>query len=202
MQFWNNLLEGVDGAWSGGIAHSIMILALVIAFGKVLGKTKVAGVSLGVTWVLFAGIVFSHFGMTLDGNLLHFMKEFGLILFVYSIGLQVGPGFFSTFRSGGLGLNGLAIFICLCGAGTTIALHYLTGVPVTTMTGIMSGAVTNTPGLGAAQQAYSDTFGTGAPDIALGYAVAYPLGVVGAILSFILIKTLFYRKPLGVSPAQ
>lgn len=194
MQFWNNLFEGVSGAWSGDIAHSIIILALVIALGKILGRSKIFGISLGVTWVLFVGILFSHFGMTLDGNLLHFMKEFGLILFVYSIGLQVGPGFFSSFRSGGLKLNLLAVFICLAGAGTAIAIHCLTKTPVTTITGVMSGAVTNTPGLGAAQAAFADSFGKGAPDIALGYAVAYPLGVIGAILTFILIKSTMYRN--------
>ncbi len=194
MEFWNNLFEGVSDAWSGGIAHSIIILALVIALGKMLGKSKVGGISLGVTWVLFVGILFSHFGMTLDSNLLHFMKEFGLILFVYSIGLQVGPGFFSIFRSGGLKLNLLAIFICLCGAATAIAIHFLADIPMTTITGIMSGAVTNTPGLGAAQTAYADSFGSNAPDIALGYAVAYPLGVIGAIASFLIIKQCFYRK--------
>lgn len=194
MEFWNNLFEGVSDAWSGGIAHSIIILALVIALGKMLGKSKAGGISLGVTWVLFVGILFSHFGMTLDSNLLHFMKEFGLILFVYSIGLQVGPGFFSIFRSGGLKLNLLAIFICLCGAATAIAIHFLADIPMTTITGIMSGAVTNTPGLGAAQTAYADSFGSNAPDIALGYAVAYPLGVIGAIASFLVIKQCFYRN--------
>ncbi|MCQ2141297.1 MAG: transporter [Bacteroidales bacterium] len=200
MTFWNNLFEGVSGAWSGGIAHSIIILAFVIALGKLLGKSKVAGISLGVTWVLFVGILFSHFGMSLDGELLHFMKEFGLILFVYSIGLQVGPGFFSSFKSGGLKLNLLAVFICLSGAGCAIALHYMTGTPVTTITGIMSGAVTNTPGLGAAQAAYADSFGTNAPDISLGYAVAYPLGVIGAILTFIIIKQCLYRHGM-LAPA-
>jgi Predicted permease len=204
MNFWNTLLEGAQGAWSGGVAHSMIILALVIAIGKLLGKYKVAGISLGVTWVLFVGILFSHFGMTLDGNLLHFMKEFGLILFVYSIGLQVGPGFFSSFKAGGLSLNFLAIFICLAGAGTAIAIHFITGTPITTMTGIMSGAVTNTPGLGAAQAAYADSFGTGAPDIALGYAVAYPLGVVGAIFTFILLKKVFFRTaaPVAAKPVN
>lgn len=198
MQFWNSLFDGTQ-AWSGGVAHSILVLALVIALGKILGKGKIAGVSLGVTWVLFVGIVFSHFGMTLDGDLLHFMKEFGLILFVYSIGLQVGPGFFSSFKAGGLKLNFLAVLVCFFGAACTMVLHFMTGTPVTTMTGIMSGAVTNTPGLGAAQTAYSDMFGQNAPDIALGYAVAYPLGVVGAILSFIFIKQLFYRKGTVIS---
>lgn len=202
MQFISSLFDGTN-AWSGGVAHSILILALVIAIGKTLGKYKVKGISLGVTWVLFVGILFSHFGMTLDADLLHFMKEFGLILFVYSIGLQVGPGFFSSFKAGGVKLNLLATLVCLSGALSAILLHFLTGTDVTTMTGIMSGAVTNTPGLGAAQAAYSDMFGANSPDIALGYAVAYPLGVVGAILSFILIKNIFYRKGMVISrPVQ
>lgn len=195
VEFFSSIFEGT-GAWSGGIAHSIIILALVIALGKVLGKIKVAGISFGVTWVLFVGIVFSHFGMSLDPNLIQFLKEFGLILFVYSIGLQVGPGFFASLKSGGLGLNMLAFIAILLGVGITLALHYITGTPITTMTGIMSGAVTNTPGLGAAQQAYSDTFGVSEPDIALGYAVAYPLGVIGCILSFVVLKAFFYRKPV------
>lgn len=198
MNFIDSMFEGTS-AWSGGIAHSILILALVIALGKVLGRFKIKGISLGVTWVLFVGILFSHFHMTLDANLLHFLKEFGLILFVYSIGLQVGPGFFHSFRAGGVKLNLLAVLVCVLGALTAIILHYCTGTPITTMTGIMSGAVTNTPGLGAAQAAYSDAFGMSSPDIALGYAVAYPLGVVGAILSFVLIKNLFYRKGMVIS---
>ena len=99
MNFLNTLFNGTEGVWSGGIAHSIIILALVIALGKIMGKIKVAGISFGVTWILFIGIAFSHFGMTLDPNLLQFLKEFGLILFVYSIGLQVGPGFFASLKS-------------------------------------------------------------------------------------------------------
>ena len=198
MNFLNTLFNGTEGVWSGGIAHSIIILALVIALGKIMGKIKIAGISFGVTWILFIGIAFSHFGMTLDPNLLQFLKEFGLILFVYSIGLQVGPGFFSSLKSGGIGLNMLAFLVVILGVGITIALHFITGQPITTMTGIMSGAVTNTPGLGAAQQAYSDIYHTGAPDIALGYAVAYPLGVIGCILSFVVLKACFYKKPLPV----
>ena len=198
MNFLNTLFNGTEGIWSGGIAHSIIILALVIALGKIMGKIKIAGISFGVTWILFIGIAFSHFGMTLDPNLLQFLKEFGLILFVYSIGLQVGPGFFSSLKSGGVGLNLLAFLVVLLGVGITIALHFITGQPITTMTGIMSGAVTNTPGLGAAQQAYSDIYHTGAPEIALGYAVAYPLGVIGCILSFVVLRACFYRKPLPV----
>ena len=198
MQFWNTLFDGTQ-AWSGGVAHSILVLALVIALGKTLGRWKISGVSLGVTWVLFVGILFSHFNMTLNENLLHFMKEFGLILFVYSIGLQVGPGFFSSFKAGGLKLNILAFTVCILGAGTAIVLNMLTRTGITTMTGIMSGAVTNTPGLGAAQTAFTDMCGKNAPEIALGYAVAYPLGVVGAIVSFILIKQLLYRKGTVIS---
>ena len=198
MNFLNTLFNGTEGVWSGGIAHSIIILALVIALGKIMGKIKVAGISFGVTWILFIGIAFSHFGMTLDPNLLQFLKEFGLILFVYSIGLQVGPGFFASLKSGGIGLNLLAFLVVLLGVGITVALHFITGESITTMTGIMSGAVTNTPGLGAAQQAYSDIYHTGAPDIALGYAVAYPLGVIGCILSFVVLKGCFYGKALPV----
>ena len=180
MELLKNLFEGV--------AHSVLILSLVIAFGIMLAKIKVAGVSLGITWILFVGIVFGHFDMTLNEHLLHFMKEFGLILFVYSIGLQVGPGFFSAFKKGGLTLNLLAMLVVFLGVVITIILHFVTGTPITTMVGILSGAVTNTPGLGAAQQANSDLNGIDAPEIALGYAVAYPLGVVGIILSLIALK--------------
>ena len=188
MELLKNLFEGYPDLWGGGVAHSVLILSLVIAFGIMLAKIKVAGVSLGITWILFVGIVFGHFDMTLNEHLLHFMKEFGLILFVYSIGLQVGPGFFSAFKKGGLTLNLLAMLVVFLGVVITIILHFVTGTPITTMVGILSGAVTNTPGLGAAQQANSDLNGIDAPEIALGYAVAYPLGVVGIILSLIALK--------------
>lgn len=188
MELLKNLFEGYPDLWGGGVAHSVLILSLVIAFGIMLAKIKVAGVSLGITWILFVGIVFGHFNMTLNEHLLHFMKEFGLILFVYSIGLQVGPGFFSAFKKGGLTLNLLAMLVVFLGVTITIILHFVTGTPITTMVGILSGAVTNTPGLGAAQQANSDLNGIDAPEIALGYAVAYPLGVVGIILSLIALK--------------
>lgn len=188
MELLKNLFEGYPDLWGGGVAHSVLILSLVIAFGIMLAKIKVAGVSLGITWILFVGIVFGHFNMTLNEHLLHFMKEFGLILFVYSIGLQVGPGFFSAFKKGGLTLNLLAMLVVFLGVVITIILHFVTGTPITTMVGILSGAVTNTPGLGAAQQANSDLNGIDASEIALGYAVAYPLGVVGIILSLIALK--------------
>ncbi|ERI88581.1 TrkA protein [Bacteroides pyogenes F0041] len=190
MEVLRHLFEGYPNLWGGGVAHSVLILSLVIAFGIMLGKIKVWGVSLGATWILFVGILFGHLNMNLDEHLLHFMKEFGLILFVYSIGLQVGPGFFSAFKKGGLTLNLLAIIVVVLGVGITVALHLITGLPITTMVGILSGAVTNTPGLGAAQQAYSDLSGIDAPEIALGYAVSYPLGVVGIILSLIALKYL------------
>lgn len=174
-----------------GVAHTVLLFAFVIAGGIALGKIKIFGISLGITFVLFLGIVVGHFGMRVNHEVLHFMKEFGLILFVYSVGLQVGPGFFSSFKKGGITLNMLAMSIVLLGVTTTIIIHFATGIPMQTMVGILSGAVTNTPGLGAAQQTYYDI--TGSPDntIAMGYAVAYPLGVVGIISAIILMRFIF-----------
>ncbi|MBO5973003.1 MAG: putative transporter, partial [Alistipes sp.] len=151
------------------------------------------GVSLGMTWILFTGIAFGHFlpSGTVDHDTLHFIKEFGLILFVFFIGLQVGPGFFSSLKSGGLKLIGLASLVIFLGVGTAYAIHLITGEPLPTMVGVLSGAVTNTPGLGAAQQAYADS-GMADPEIAdsisLGYAVAYPLGVIGIIFTMIIMR--------------
>ena len=177
MELLRNLFEGYPNLWGGGVAHSVLILSLVIAFGIMLGKIKVAGISLGVTWILFVGIVFGHFDLN---------------LFVYSIGLQVGPGFFSAFKKGGFTLNVLAVLVVFISVLITVALHFITGIPITTMVGILSGAVTNTPGLGAAQQANSDLNGIDAPEIALGYAVAYPLGVIGCILALLALKYLLH----------
>ncbi len=185
-----------------GTGHSIMLLALVIAIGLLLGKIKIKGVSLGSTWILFVGILLSHFGFRADSSLLHFLKEFGLILFVFSIGLQVGPGFFHSFKSGGLKLNMLAVALVLAGVITTYVIHLVTGENLVTLTGVMSGAVTNTPGLGAAQQTYLDaTSGSFvnemtstseiASSLASGYAVAYPIGVLGVILVLMLTKSVF-----------
>ena len=171
-----------------GIAHTVLVLSLVIAVGVMLSKIKIAGISIGVTWILFVGILAGHLGMSVDHNTLHFIKEFGLILFVFSIGLQVGPGFFSSFKEGGLKMVGCAAAVVALGAIATYIIHIVTGTPMTTMVGVMSGAVTNTPGLGAAQQAYADATGINDETIALGYAVAYPLGVVGVILSLIAIR--------------
>ena len=180
-----------DLLWGEGIGHSILLLSFVIAAGIQLGKIKVFGVSLGITLVLFVGIILGHFGFTINHNVIHFFKEFGLILFVYSVGMQVGPGFFSSFKQGGITLNMLACGIVFLGVLTAVILHYATGIPMPTMVGILSGAVTNTPGLGAAQQAFTDMHGVSDNTIALGYAVAYPLGVIGIILSIILIKYIF-----------
>ena len=180
-----------DLLWGEGIGHSILLLSFVIAAGIQLGKIKVFGISLGITLVLFVGIILGHFGFTVNHNVIHFFKEFGLILFVYSVGMQVGPGFFSSFRQGGITLNMLACGIVFLGVATALVLHFVTGIPMPTMVGILSGAVTNTPGLGAAQQAYSDMYGVSDNTIALGYAVAYPLGVIGIILSIIFVRYVF-----------
>lgn len=174
-----------------GVAQSVVVLAAVISVGLILSKIKIANISFGITWILFAGIAFSHYGLGINSQMLHFVKEFGLILFVYSIGLQVGPGFFSSFKQGGIQLNILAIGVVFLGVLVTISIHFITGLPMPTMVGILSGAITNTPGLGAAQQTFLDINGTADPSIAMGYAVAYPLGVLGIISSLLLIKFFF-----------
>ena len=175
-----------------GVAHSVLLVALVIAAGLFLSRIKIAGISLGVTWILFAGIACGHFGMVLDPTTSHFVKEFGLILFIYSIGLQVGPGFFSSFRKGGVTYNMLATAIVLLGGVTAYAIHLITGENLFAMIGVLYGAVTNTPGLGAAQQTFSDMHeGVSNSLFAQGYAMAYPLGVVGIILCIVLIKKIF-----------
>lgn len=189
MDWFSNLFFGT------GIAHSIFVLSLAIAAGIFLGaKLKIKGITLGITWILFCAIACSHFGMTLDPLVESFAKDLGLILFVYSIGLQVGPGFFSSFGKGGLSLNMLAASIVVLGCLTTYIIHVVSGVDIATMTGVLFGAVTNTPGLGAAQQAFQDLTGVSNPDIASGYAMAYPLGVVGIIFSLLLIRWIFRVK--------
>ena len=189
MEWFSNLFFGT------GIAHSIFVLCIAIAAGIFLGsKLKIKGITLGITWILFCAIACSHFGMTLDPLVESFAKDLGLILFVYSIGLQVGPGFFSSFGKGGLSLNMLAMGIVFLGCLTAYIIHVVSGVDIATMTGVLFGAVTNTPGLGAAQQAYQDITGVSNPDIASGYAMAYPLGVVGIIFSLLLIRWIFGVK--------
>ncbi len=198
-QNYNGLIEKMDWFSSlflgTGIAHSIFVLALAIAVGIFLGaKLKFKGITLGITWILFCAIACSHFGMTLDPLVESFAKDLGLILFVYSIGLQVGPGFFSSFGKGGLNLNMLAAGIVLLGCVTAYVIHVLSGTDIATMTGVLFGAVTNTPGLGAAQQTYQDLTGVSNPDIASGYAMAYPLGVVGILFSMLLVRWVFRIK--------
>src|SRR3712207_9469594 len=124
MELIRNLFEGFPDLWGGGVAHSVMILALVISLGLALGKIKLFNISLGLTWVLFIGLVFGHFSFNLDEHLLHFLKEFGLILFVYSIGLQVGPSFFASFRKGGLSLNMLVFTVVMISVGMAVVLHF------------------------------------------------------------------------------
>ena len=174
-----------------GIATAVIVLALTIAIGLLLNRIKFGSVSLGVTWVLFAGIVLSHFGLTINPEICHFIKEFGLILFVYSIGIQVGPSFISSLRDGGIKLNMLAVLIIAIGCVICYSLHVITDTPLTTMVGVLSGAVTNTPGLGAAQSVVDEAQ---ASTMATAYAVAYPLGVVGIILSMLIIRAIFRIK--------
>lgn len=195
MELLRNLFEGSPAYWGGGVSHSLFILAIVITLGLALGRIKVKGVSLGLMWVLIVGIIFGYFNLNLNVELLHFMREFGLVLFVYAIGLQVGPGFFSSFKKGGLQLNMLVLITIFISLLVTIAIHYATGTPITAMAGILAGAVTNTPGMGAAQQSYFAIKGVEAPDIATGYAIAYPVGVLGVILAFILLRYILRIKP-------
>lgn len=173
------------------ITQSLLWLTIVMTIGLWLGeKAKIRQFSLGVTWVLFVGIGLASLGVKIDHSVAQFAKDFGLILFVYSIGLQVGPSF-SPFKRGGLQLNMLAAAVVLLGCVCTIVLHYITGIDMSTLAGVMSGATTSTPSLAAAQQAYFDITGTSNPDIATGYAVAYPLSIVGVILAFELIRRCF-----------
>ena len=170
------------------VTQSIVLLTMVVFLGLWAGEhLRIKKFSFGVTWILFIGIAISSFGVTIDENVSSFAKNLGLILFIYSIGLQVGPSF-SPFDKSGLRLNLLALAIVILGCITTIVLHFLTGIDMSTMAGIMSGAVMNTPSLGAVQQTASDLLGTVSPNIAMGYALAYPLSIVGLILSFEIIR--------------
>jgi len=176
------------------IAQSVVIYGLVIAAGIWLGRIKIAGISLGITWVLFAGLLLSYLGVEIDMGTEHFIKEFGLILFVYSIGLQVGPGFWASLKKNALTNNLLALGIVVTGVLLTIILYSLSGNSMSVMAGVMSGAVTNTPGLAAAQAAVNDLQATVEDKslITLAYAVTYPLGVFGIIGSLLLLKKFFH----------
>lgn len=176
------------------IASTLVLYSFVIAAGIYIGKLRIFGVSLGVTFVLFVGILMGHFGYVVDNDVLKFVREFGLILFIFSIGLQVGPGFFSSFKKGGMRLNFLAVLIIALNVAIVLCIYYFGNIhDISALVGVMSGAVTNTPGLAAAQQTVSQM--AGGPEqaniMASGYAAAYPLGVVGIILSMFIIKWIF-----------
>lgn len=177
-----------------GLASTIVLYSFVIALGVYLGKLKLGGVSLGVTFVLFVGILMGHFGYVVDGEVLHFIREFGLILFIFSIGLQVGPGFFSSFKKGGMRLNGLAVLGILLNVAIVLAIYFFEDgkTSIDALVGVMSGAVTNTPGLAAAQQTVENIESVNT--MAMGYAAAYPLGVVGIILAMFIVKAIFRIK--------
>ena len=175
------------------IPQTVIIYGVVIAIGTWLGRLKIFGISLGVTWILFMGLAISYAGIHINKETEHFLKEFGLILFVYSIGLQVGPGFFSSLKKNAAVTNGLAALVVFLGVLIVILFYYLLQQPITTLTGVMSGAVTNTPGLGAAQAAAKDLH-LAANDttfITLAYAVVYPFGVFGIIGAILILKAIF-----------
>ena len=174
-----------------GVGPCILYLALSIFLGLLLGKIKIANISLGITWVLFVGIIISALGVTLNAQMLHIIKEFGLILFVTAVGLQVGPTFFNSFKKGGLAMNLMALANVALGVVITYIIAKVANQSLTDMAGVYTGAITNTPGLSAAQQAVTDA---GDPDaanrLAAGYAVAYPLAVVGMIMTCIILRPL------------
>lgn len=191
-----NWLIQLIGPGNTGLASTIVLYSFVIALGVFFGKFKFGSVSLGVTFVLFVGIIMGHFGYIVDHHVLHFVREFGLILFIFAIGLQVGPSFFSSFKKGGMRLNGLALLGISLNVVIVLVIYYLNkdnGTTIQALVGIMSGAVTNTPGLAAAQQAVGDN-ADAVNTMAMGYAAAYPLGVCGIIGAIILVKTLFRVK--------
>lgn len=179
------------------MVQAVIIISLVSALGLYLGRIKIFGISLGITFVFFAGIFAGHLGIVVNKDMLYFAQSFGLILFVYALGLQVGPGFFSSLKKGGVAMNMMGLGVILLGLIMTVSLHWVTGVSISNMVGLLCGAVTNTPALGAAQQALLqiDPANTkGVTDMALACAVAYPLGVVGVILAIIILRALFADK--------
>ncbi len=170
--------------------QAVIIISIIIAVGLALGKIRIWGISLGVTFVFFAGILAGHLGLSIDPTILHYTENLGLVLFVYELGLKVGPGFFSSFRKGGLQLNLLGIGVIILGTLMAVLFNIWLGVPIGEVTGLLCGATTNTPALGAAQQAL-EQMGRSANGAALSCAVTYPLGVVGVILAVILIRKMF-----------
>lgn len=179
--------------WEQSALQAVCVISVIIAVGLGLGKLRVCGISLGVTFVFFTGILAGHLGLAIDPEILKYAEDFGLMLFVYELGLKVGPGFFSSFRTGGIKLNMLGLGLVLAGTAVAVALSYLMAIPMTDMVGILSGATTNTPSLGAAQQAISQ-LGLSTEGAALSCAVTYPLGVVGVILAFVVVRKFVARK--------
>ena len=179
--------------WEQSALQAVCVISVIIAVGLGLGKLRVCGISLGVTFVFFTGILAGHLGLSIDPEILKYAEDFGLMLFVYELGLKVGPGFFSSFRTGGIKLNMLGLGLVLAGTAVAVALSYLMAIPMTDMVGILSGATTNTPSLGAAQQAISQ-LGLSTEGAALSCAVTYPLGVVGVILAFVVVRKFVGRK--------
>ncbi len=177
--------------------QAVVVLAIIIAAGLGLGKIRIGGVSLGVTFVFFMGILAGHLGLSIDRQMLLYAENFGLVIFVYELGLKVGPGFFSSFRSGGIGLNMLGLGVILLGTLMAIGFTFWTGIPMSDMIGVLCGATTNTPALGAAQQAL-EQMGVSAQGAALGCAVTYPLGVVGVIIAMVVIRKMLV-KPSDIS---
>lgn len=171
--------------------QAILTLSLICAAGLALGKIKIGGVSLGISFVFFAGILAGHFGLKINPDMLLLAQNFGLIIFIYSLGVQVGPGFFSAFKKGGIKLNALSLALALTGTALTVGLHWLSGIPMPEMMGLFSGAATNTPMLGAAQQAFIQLYPTdldSANNMAIACAVGYPFGLIGVIICVIILK--------------
>lgn len=175
------------------VVQAVVVICLISALGLALGRISIRGISLGVTFVFFVGIMAGHLGLTLDPEMLNYAESFGLIVFVYALGLQVGPGFFGSFRKGGMTLNLLALAVVFLGTVMTLVLHIATGVSLPDMIGILSGAVTNTPALGAAQQTLKQMNISG-HDPALGCAVSYPLGVIGVIIALVAVRRIFRKR--------
>ena len=181
--------------------QAVIILSIICAVGLALGKVRILGVSLGATFVFFIGIVAGHLGITIDEGVLYYVESFGLVLFIFTLGLQVGPGFFSSFRKGGITLNVLGLSVVLLGTLMAIVASCITGMSVADMIGVLCGAVTNTPALGAAQQALKQV-GLPSSSLALGCAVTYPLGVVGVILALAVMRSVLYGKNVPESSVE
>lgn len=185
--------------------QAALVLSLICACGLAMGKVRIFGVSLGVTFVFFAGIIAGHFGFSMDPQMLAFAQNFGLVIFIYALGVQVGPGFFAAFKKGGVKLNLLSLSLILTGTVMAVSIHWFSGIPMSEIMGLFSGAVTNTPMLGAAQQALLQVNPDGVSDVntmAMACAVGYPCGLIGAVLCVVILKVMFgknIQKPRDAS---